>query len=184
MRYSLAWGIINRVTSLAVRASPRYLVGYLQPGVCQRVLVIDGYDRQAPVMTHVIGQRLEIRTNQFDPPLLAEPQKLPETAGRLGNRNQIFDHSLLISKLISHIREAQPVNLGDFEIRAQVAQAAVKRHHMYPVPLFEQVLDDFFRPRGVSGTFAIHSVEDVRHARDWKLPPDFYSPPLAEFFNH
>ena len=60
------------------------LLGIVKPGARQRMLVIDGYDRQAPVMPHVVGQRLEVRTNQFDLPLLAEPQSFLKLRAALG----------------------------------------------------------------------------------------------------
>ena len=95
----------------------------------QQVLVVDRDDRQTLAPSDIARQRLEVRAHQLDLPLVGQLHQPGGALARLRRGDQIFRHRAPVTHPVVHVGEAQAVNLSDFEIPAQVLQAAIERNH-------------------------------------------------------
>ena len=109
------------------------------------------------------GQRLEVGDDQFGLPFIHEVVETEEAVGGLRHRDQIPGNGALVADAVVDVRETEPVDLGDRELRVQILQAAVERGDMNFVALLDQVSEHFFSAGGVPGAFTVYTVEDVSH---------------------
>jgi len=132
-------------------------------GVGEAVLVIDGNDGEALLVSDVAGERLEVGDDQVDLPLLNELLEAGPAFRCLRNRYEVLSDGALVAHAVIHIGEAEAVNLGDIEVFFQILQAPVKGGNVDPVPLGDKMGDDFLGAGRVSRTLAVYSIKDVGH---------------------
>ena len=91
------------------------------------MLVIDGNDWQAAIMGDVAGQGFEIRNDSIDVGIVDEPVQARKALRGLRHSNQILRNGPFIAHSIVDIREAEAIDLGDFEFVFQILQATIER---------------------------------------------------------
>ena len=99
------------------------------------MLVIDGNDREALLVSDVTSERLEVGDDQVGLPFVDQVLQAGQTLRRLRNCDQVLGDRALIADAIVYVGEAETVNLSDVEVRLEILQAAVERGDVNGVSL-------------------------------------------------
>src|SRR5882672_3843803 len=128
------------------------------------MLIVDRDHRQTHSVSHVTTEGLKVGNDEIDLPVRDQLLKLLHALCRLPHRHQILGDGAFVAHSIVYIRKTKAENFRDVEF-AEIAQSTVEGCNVQSMPLLAQVSEHFLRARRVSGTFAIHSIENVGHGR-------------------
>jgi dihydroxyacid dehydratase/phosphogluconate dehydratase len=85
--------------------------------------------------------------------------------------DQIFGNRALVADSVVDVSEVESVDLGDIKFVFEVLEATIEGRDVHGVALGDEVSKDFLSASGVSGAFAVDTVEDVGHeTREYSLP--------------
>ncbi len=96
------------------------LVRQRDVSVGDAVLVIDGDDRQLPVMPGAAAQRFKVRDHQIDFPFVHAAQQEGETARGFGSLDQVLGGRPAITHAIVHVGKVEAENFCDLKLIFQV----------------------------------------------------------------